>query len=67
MKSHTVKGKDTMVKERKHKHIWKYECRNVRICEAPFPTIESCGEEQWNTAFGGWHKAEDIIKSRNEI
>jgi hypothetical protein len=31
----------------KHKHIWKYinndSVKNIRICEAPFPTIKSCG------------------------
>jgi hypothetical protein len=28
-----------------HKHIWKYNtASNTRVCEAPFPTIESCGK-----------------------
>jgi len=32
----------------KHKHCWKYIFGGkVRICEAPFPTIESCGKKEW--------------------
>ena len=56
-----------MMKKKKHKHIWKYnEGRTVRVCEAPIPTIESCGKEEWMTAFNGWVDSVEIIKSRNE-
>ena len=34
-------------KEKKHAHIWKYNTGGVvRVCEAPIPTIESCGKEE---------------------
>ena len=37
--------KYNMKEAKKHKHIWKYNtASNVRVCEAPFPFIESCGE-----------------------
>lgn len=51
---------------KKHKHIWKYDGKYVRVCEAPFPTIESCGKEEWMTVLNGWQKADDIIKARAE-
>lgn len=38
---------------KKHKHVWKYSGGNVRVCEAPFPTIESCGKEERMT-INGW-------------
>lgn len=38
---------NTSTEKRKHTHIWKYLGAGYeRICEAPLPTIESCGEEQ---------------------
>lgn len=40
-------NKPTHQSEGKHKHIWKYrEGSNKRVCEAPIPTIESCGKEE---------------------
>lgn len=39
-----------------HKHIWKYrEGTNYRVCEAPFPTIESCGKIEWKNDKGEWN------------
>lgn len=32
--------------EKKHNHIWKYIGSYERICEAPFPTIKSCGKHE---------------------
>lgn len=58
----TTKGEP----KKKHKHIWKYDGSYVRVCEAPIPTIESCGREEHMTAFNGWVNVEDIIKARNE-
>ena len=43
-------------KEHKHRHIWKYKGVFERICEAPFPTIEGCGEEQIQDDYGNWIK-----------
>ena len=34
------------MKNKEHKHIWKYVGNGIRHCEAPFPTIESCGKVQ---------------------
>ncbi|MBI4029484.1 MAG: hypothetical protein HY376_03930 [Candidatus Blackburnbacteria bacterium] len=32
---------------KKHKHIWKYNtAKKERVCEAPFPFIESCGKKE---------------------
>lgn len=32
--------------KKEHKHIWKYTVgSNIKVCEAPFPFIESCGLE----------------------
>ena len=44
------------IKFAKHKHIWKYNKidTGVRICEAPIPTIPSCGEVQWKNNEGAW-------------
>jgi len=57
-----------MKKEKKHRHIWKYSTgKTVRVCEAPIPTIESCGKEEWMTAFNGWVDSEDIAKARAEM
>ncbi len=50
-----------MTKKEDHKHIWKYKGAGYeRVCEAPFPTIESCrrieikgsaiGEDSWTFA-----------------
>jgi len=30
--------------KKKHEHIWKYRGEYDRVCEAPIPTIESCGK-----------------------
>lgn len=54
------------VRRLRHKHIWKYYGSNVRVCEAPFLTIESCGREEWMT-INGWANSKDVIKARNEI
>jgi hypothetical protein len=54
------------IKEKKHKHIWKYDGSNVRVCEAPIPTIESCGKEEWMT-INGWADSRDVIKARSEF
>jgi len=47
----------------KHKHIWKYNsASNMRVCEAPFPFIKSCGkseiypEENTNPLCGNCHE-----------
>lgn len=35
------------VKSKEHQHIWKYIGAGYeRICEAPIPTIESCGKKE---------------------
>ena len=47
-------------KKKKHKHCWKYESEYNRVCEAPFPTIESCGKREKMTAFGGWVDANEM-------
>ena len=39
----------------KHTHIWKYiENGEIRICEAPFLTIESCGRVERKDSKGKW-------------
>jgi len=54
-----------MKKKEKHEHIWKYEGSFVRTCEAPIPTIDSCGKEEWKT-INGWADSEEVIRARNE-
>lgn len=35
------------LKPEKHKHIWKYWAQGtIRTCEAPIPTIPSCGKTE---------------------
>jgi len=52
------------LKIKKHKHIWKYYGNNVRICEAPIPTIESCGKIEM---FCSHHKKYHEVKSSTGI
>lgn len=43
------------MKNKEHTHIWKYrEGSNKRVCEAPIPTIESCGEVEIQDNKGNW-------------
>jgi hypothetical protein len=62
-----IKTVDVRAKKTRHRHIWKYDGDHVRVCEAPIPTIESCGKEEWMTAFNGWVDAKDIIEARKEM
>ena len=41
-----MKPKMTKPIDKKHKHIWKYIGPYERVCEAPFPTIKSCGKHE---------------------
>ena len=39
----------------KHEHIWKYiGDTGVRVCEASFPIIPSCGRIEWQNDYGKW-------------
>ena len=40
-----------------HNHSWKYKgAGHERVCEAPFPTIESCGEVEISEDKINWSK-----------
>ena len=38
--------------KKEHNHIWKYMGPFERVCEAPFPTIPSCGRAEINSDDG---------------
>ena len=49
---------------KEHTHIWKYiGDTGVRVCEAPFPTIESCGRVEWQDDRGKWVEEKKLSKT----
>ena len=41
--------------QKNHTHIWKYiGDTGVRVCEAPYPFVPSCGRIEWKNDKGDW-------------
>lgn len=58
--------------EKEHIHIWKYLAKQtngimdepyMRVCEAPFPTIPSCGRTEVKNSKDEWVIKEDTTQN----
>ena len=46
-----------------HDHSWKYiGDTGVRVCEAPWPFLKSCGRVEWRNDDGKWIEEKKVTK-----